>query len=161
MGRTMQKSEQLKATNPALHAKITTSLMELEKALGPDQAKAIEYGLVYYPEVVWELGQILSDDSVGGSMSEKIYRISQDSPEALWKDIVQQSHMQKIEKHVQARILQDRALRSKRVTSAPPPIVPPKGTASVPKDMYRTAEKSNASDYIKMRRAQNARAERD
>jgi hypothetical protein len=125
-GRTMQRAEQLKQTNPTLHATIANNLMELERALDPDQARAIEQGLVFFPEVVWQLGELLSDDRDGTTMSEKIYRISQDAPEAMWRDIVQQLQALQIEKHVQARILQDRAFRSKKVTSAPPPITPPR-----------------------------------
>jgi hypothetical protein len=157
----MQQAEQLKRANPALHAKISSNLMELERALDPDQAKAIEYGLVYYPEAMWSFAVNLSDESDGTTMADKIYRISQETPQQMWGGVVQGAGRFQQEKYIQQRILQDRVEQGRRMTKAPPPIVPPRGTASVPRDLYKTAEKGNAEDYVRLRRAQMARDAKD
>jgi hypothetical protein len=94
-------------------------------------------------------------------MADKLDLIRGASPQELWNAISQGAVKFHQEAYVQQRIYQDRIEQGRRFTQAPPPIVPPRGTANVPRDMFRTAEKSDASDYIKMRRAQNARAERD
>ena len=94
-------------------------------------------------------------------MADKIDLIRRASPQELWNSINQGAANFQQEAYVQRRIYQDRIEQGRRVTQAPPPIVPPRGSASAPRDLYKTAEKANASDYIRMRRAQNARAERD
>jgi hypothetical protein len=110
---------------------------------------------------MWTLAVNLSDDSDGTSMADKIYRISQETPQQMWGGVVRGAGRFQQEKYIQQRILQDRIEQGRRITKAPPPIVPPRGTANVPRDMFRTAEKSDATDYVRMPRAMDARAERD
>jgi hypothetical protein len=152
-------------TTPQLHQTISDNLMLLESVLDPDQAKVIETALIYHTPAIWKLAENLSNDDVkvpgGETMADKIDLIRRASPQELWNSINQGAANFQQEAIIQQRILQDRIEQGRRFTKAPPPIVPPRGTASVPKDMYRTALKSDASDYIKMRRAQNARAERE
>jgi hypothetical protein len=159
------RSEQLKAQNPQLHKTISDNLMLLESVLDPDQAKVLEAALIYHTPAIWKLAKNLSDDNVvvdgAQTMADKIDLIRRAAPQDLWNAINQGAANFRQEQYVQQRIYQDRIEQGRRFTKAPPPIVPPRGTASVPRDLYKTAEKSNASDYIKMRRAQNARAERD
>jgi hypothetical protein len=162
-GRCMERAEQLKRSNPQLHKTISDNLTLLESVLDPDQAKVFEHALVYFPEAMFKLGANLSNDTIDGlgTMSDKLDMLRRHTPQELWQGINQGVQRYQLEQYVDQRIFQDRIEQGRRVTKAPPPIVPPRGTASVPRDMFRTAEKSDASDYIKMRRAQNARAERD
>jgi hypothetical protein len=159
------RAEQLKQTNPRLHQTITDNLMLLESVLEPDQAKVIEAALIYHTPAIWKLAENLSNDDLvvngAGTMADKIDLIRRATPQELWHGINQGAANFQQEAYVQRRILEDRIAQGRRTTQAPPPIVPPRGTANVPRDMFRTAQKSDASDYIKMRRAQNARAERD
>jgi hypothetical protein len=159
------RAEQLKAQNPQLHKTITDNLVLLESVLEPDQAKVLEAALIYHTPAMWTLAKNLSDDNfvVNGAatMADKIDLIRRATPQELWNSINQGAANFQQEAYVQRRILEDRIAQGRRITHAPPPIVAPRGTASVPRDLYKTAEKANASDYIKMRRAQNARAERD
>jgi hypothetical protein len=159
------RAEQLKQTNPRLHQTISDNLMLLESVLDPDQAKVIEAALIYHTPAIWKLAENLSNDDVkvpgGETMADKIDLIRRASPQELWHSIDQGAAQFRQEAIIQQRILQDRIEQGRRFTSAPPPMSTLKGTASVPKDMFRTAEKNDASDYIKMRRAQMARAERD
>jgi hypothetical protein len=159
------RAEQLKAQNPQLHKTISDNLMLLESVLDPDQAKVIEAALIYHTPAMWKLAENLSNDDVrvpgGETMADKIDLIRRASPQELWNSINQGAANFQQEAYVQRRIYQDRIEQGRRVTQAPPPIVPPRGSASAPRDLYKTAEKANASDYIRMRRAQNARAERD
>src|SRR5262249_29034672 len=106
-------------------------------------------------------GANLSDESDGVSMSDKIDIVRRATPQDIWQGAIQGAANLQQERYVQQRIYQDRVEQGRRFTKAPPPIVPPRGTASVPKDMFRLAEKSDASDYVKMRRAQMARDERE
>ena len=139
--------------------------MLLESVLDPDQAKVLEYALIYHTPAMWSLAKNLSDDDVvvdgAVTMADKIDLITRVAPQELWNAVNQGAANFHQEAYVQRRILEDRIAQGRRVTQAPPPITPPRGTANVPRDMFRTAEKSDASDYIKMRRAQNTRAERD
>jgi hypothetical protein len=159
------RSEQLKAQNPQLHKTISDNLMLLESVLDPDQAKVLENALIYHTPAVWTLAKNLSDDNVvvdgAASMSDKIDLIRRAAPQELWHAINQGAAAFQQEAVIQRRILEDRIQQGRRFTQAPPPIVPPRGTANAPRDLYKTAEKTNAEDYIRMRRAQNARAERD
>jgi hypothetical protein len=159
------RAEQLKQTNPRLHQTISDNLVLLESVLDPDQAKVLEAALIYHTPAMWKLAENLSDDNVvvdgAGTMADKIDLIRRASPKELWNSINQGAANFQQEAYVQRRILEDRIAQGRRTTQAPPPIVAPRGTANVPRDLYKTAEKANASDYIKMRRAQNARAERD
>jgi hypothetical protein len=164
-GMCMARAEQLKATNPALHKTISDNLMLLESVLDPDQAKVIEMALVYHPAAIWKLGENLSNDDIkvpgGETMADKIDLIRRADPQELARSLYQGIQQFQQEAIIQQRIYQDRIEQGRRFTKAPPPIVPPRGTASVPKDMYRTAQKADASDYIKMRRAQMARDEKE
>jgi hypothetical protein len=162
----MARAEQLKQTNPHLHKTITENLELLDSVLDRDQAKALEHALVYHTDAIWRLGQNLSDDNIiidgrAMTLADKLDMIRQATPQQLWQAAINGAAGLRQEAYVQQRIHQDRVAQGRRITSAPPPIVPPKGSASVPRDLYKTANKSDASDYIKMRRAQNARAERD
>jgi hypothetical protein len=139
--------------------------MLLESVLDPDQAKVIEAALIYHTPAMWKLAENLSDDNIvvdgAQTMADKIDLIRRATPQELWNGINQGAANFQQEAIIQRRILEDRIAQGRRVTHAPPPITPPRGSANVPRDLYKTAEKANASDYIKMRRAQNARAERD
>jgi hypothetical protein len=57
--------------------------------------------------------------------------------------------------------MQDRVQQGRRVTQAPPPISVPRGSANVPRDVLQLAGKADITDYVKMRRGQMARDERD
>jgi hypothetical protein len=165
-GRCMERAEQLKRSNPTLHKTISDNLMLLESVLDRDQIQALEAALVWHTPAIWRLGQVLSDDNIGidgtpMAMADKIDLIRQATPQQLWEGAVGGAANLRQEAYVQQRIYQDPIENSRKVTRTPPPIVPPKGTASVPKDMYRTAQKADASDYIKMRRAQMARDDED
>jgi hypothetical protein len=159
------RAEQLKQTNPRLHQTISDNLMLLESVLDPDQAKVLENALIYHTPAVWKLAENLSNDDLvvdgAGTMADKIDLIRRAAPQELWNAISQGAANFQQEAYVQRRILEDRIAQGRRFTKAPPPIVPPRGTANAPKDLYRTAEKGNATDYIRMRRAMDARAERD
>jgi hypothetical protein len=160
------RNEQLKQTNPRLHQTISDNLTLLESVLDPDQAKVLENALIYHTPAIWKLAENLSNDDlvIDGrtpSFADKIDLIRKASPQELWNSINQGAAAFQREAYVQRRILEDRVAQGRRVTSAPPPIVAPRGSANAPKDLYRTANKADASDYIRMRRAQNARAERD
>jgi hypothetical protein len=159
-GRCMERAEQLKRSNPQLHKTIADNLSLLESVLDADQNKALEHALVYYPEAVWRLGANMSDETIIGTFSDKLDALRQESPQRIWDEVVKGAAALQQEAYVQQRIYQDR-IEGRRITKAPPPITPPRGSASVPKDIHRLAQKSDASDYIKQRRAQNARAERD
>jgi hypothetical protein len=164
-GRCMERAEQLKRSNPTLHKTISDNLMLLESVLDPDQAKVIEAALIYHTPAIWTLAENLSNDDVkvpgGETMADKIDLIRRASPQELWHSINQGAANFQQEAYVHRRILEDRIQQGRRFTSAPPPMSTLKGTASVPKDMYRTAQKADASDYIKMRRAQMARDEKE
>jgi hypothetical protein len=94
-------------------------------------------------------------------IEQAIDLIRRTSPQELWHSINRGAANFQQEAYVQRRILEDRIAQGRRTTQAPPPIVPPRGTANVPRDMFRTAEKSDATDYVKMRRAQMARDAQD
>jgi hypothetical protein len=164
-GRCMERAEQLKRSNPTLHKTISDNLMLLESVLDPDQAKVIEAALIYHTPAMWRLAENLSNDDVkvpgGETMADKIDLFRRASPQELWNAINQGAANFQQEAYVQRRILEDRIQQGRRFTSAPPPMSTLKGTASVPKDMFRTAEKSDATDYVKMRRAQMARDAKD
>jgi hypothetical protein len=165
-GRCMERSEQLKRSNPQLHKTISDNLMLLESVLDADQRRALETALVFHTDAIWRLGQNLSDDniSIDGramTLSDKLDLIRQATPQQLWQGAVDGAAGLRQEAYVQQRIYQDRIEQGRRVTKTPPPIVPPRGTANVPKDLYRTANKADATDYIKMRRAQMARDAED
>jgi hypothetical protein len=57
-GRCMERAEQLKQTNPALHQKITNNLTMLEGILDPEQRKALEHALVAQTSAVWRLNRM-------------------------------------------------------------------------------------------------------
>jgi hypothetical protein len=164
-GRCMERAEQLKRSNPTLHKTITDNLMLLESVLDPDQARVLEAALIYHTPALWRLAENLSNDDVkvpgGETMADKLDLIRRAAPQELWNAINQGAAAFQQEAYVQRRILEDRVAQGRRVTSAPPPIVPPRGSANVPRDMFRTAEKSDATDYVKMRRAQMARDARE
>jgi hypothetical protein len=161
-GRCMEKAQRLRETNPQAHATISENLQYLEAIWDEPQRKALEAALVYHPEAVWTLALNLSNDSYDGrTWSEKVDSIRNSTPEEIWHGTVQGAANLQQERYVQQRILEDRVAQGRRITHAPPPINPPRGSASVPRDIFKTAEKSNASDYIRMRRAMDARAERD
>jgi hypothetical protein len=164
-GRCMERAEQLKRSNPALHKTISDNLMLLESVLEPDQAKVLEAALIYHTPAIWKLAENLSNDDVkvpgGETLADKIDLIRRASPHELWNSINQGAAAFQQEAYVQQRIYQDRIEQGRRMTRTPPPIVAPRGTADAPKDMYRAANKADASDYIKMRRAMDARAEKE
>jgi hypothetical protein len=160
-GRCMERASQLKRSNPQLHKTISDNLALVESVLDRDQAKALEAALVYHTDAIWRLGQNLSDDEFMGTLSNKLDMIRQATPLQIWQGAVEGAANLRQEAYVQRRILEDRVAQGRRVTQAPPPLSRLNGSTNAPRDMYRTAEKSDASDYIKMRRAQNARAERD
>jgi hypothetical protein len=164
-GMCMARAEQLKAQNPHLHKTISDNLLLLESVLEPDQAKVLEAALIYHTPAVWKLAENLSDDNVvvngAGTMADKIDIIRRASPQELWNAINQGAANFQREAYVQQRIYQDRIEQGRRFTKAPPPFRMPNGAANPPRDMYKVANKSDASDYIKMRRAMDARAEKE
>jgi hypothetical protein len=164
-GRCMERAEQLKRANPVLHKTISDNLNILSGVLSDEQNAVLERALIHLTPAIWKLAENLSNDDIvvdgAGTMADKIDLIRDATPQALAQAITEGAQKYQIEQYVEQRIFQDRIEQGRRITKAPPPIVPPRGSASVPKDMYRTALKNDAGDYIKMRRAQNARAERD
>ena len=162
-GRCMSFFEDLKKKDPVAHQRIYDHLAPLTQVLDDHQAKVLEWGMIYHLEVMCALGESLADDRVmnGMSLPDKLAMIAGDSPEKLWQGIVQQSQVRQVEKYISTRVNQELAARSRRVTSAPPPFRMPNGAANPPKDLYKTATKGDASDYIKMRRAMDARAEKE
>jgi hypothetical protein len=159
------RAEQLKAQNPRLHQTITDNLMLLESVLDPEQAKVLEAALIYHTPAMWRLAENLSNDDVkvpgGEAMADKIDLIRRASPQELWNSINQGAANFQQEAYVQRRILEDRVAQGRRITQAPPPIVPPRGTANVPRDLFTTAQKANAEDYIRLRKAQMRRDEKE
>jgi hypothetical protein len=152
------RSEQLRQTNPRLHQTISDNLMLLESVLDPDQAKVLEYALIYHTPAIWKLAENLTNDDVkvpgGETFADKIDLISRTSPQELWNSINQGAANFRQEAIIQQRILQDRIEQSRRFTKAPPPFKMPNGAANPPKDLYRTANKADATDYIRMRKIQ-------
>ena len=159
------RAEQLKQTNPQLHQTIRDNLMLLESVLDPNQAKVIEAALIYHTPAIWKLAENLFNDDIkvpgGETFADKIDLIRRASPQELWNSINRGAADFQQETYVQRRSLEDRVAHGRRVTHAPPPITPPRGSADVPRSMFKAAEKADASDYVRMRRAQIARAERD
>jgi hypothetical protein len=160
-GRCMAKAEQLRQTNPQAHARITENLSILGDVLDDQQGAALEHALVMYPESVWLLGMKLSNDSDGTSMSDKMEIVRNSTPQQIFQAAMQGAANLQQERYVQTRIMQDRVAQGRRVTGAPPPITPPRGSANVPRDLHQLAGKGDITDYVKMRRGQMARDERD
>jgi hypothetical protein len=162
-GKCMAFFEDMKRKDPVKHQRAYAHLVPLTDVLDDAQSKVIENGLIYYPEVMVDLAEVLADDTVmdGMSLSDKMAMIAGDSPEKLWHGIQQQAQVRQVEKYISARVNQELTARSRRVTSAPPPFRMPNGAANPPRDLYKTATKGDASDYIKMRRAQMARDEKE
>jgi hypothetical protein len=162
-GKCMAFFEDMKRKDPAKHQKTYQYLATLPDVLDDHQAKVIEYGLIYHPEVMIDLAESLADDTTlnGMSLPDKLAMLAGDSPETLWRGIQQQAQVRQIEKYVSTRVNQELAARSRRVTQAPPPFRMPNGAANPPRDLYKTATKGDASDYIKLRRAQMARDAED
>jgi hypothetical protein len=162
-GKCMAYFEVMKRKDPVKHQRAYAHLATLPDVLDDAQSKVIENGLIYFPEVMVDLAETLADDTVldGMSLSDKIAMIARDSPETLWQGIVQQAKVRQVEKYVQTRVNQELAARSRRITRAPAPFKMPNGAANPPRDLYKTANKGDASDYIKMRRAMDARAEKE
>ena len=74
----------------------------------------------------------------------------------------QAQQMAKLEGFLAARMQQQqssvpRAPEPRRISQAPPPISAPRGGANPPKDLHGLAGKSDVSDYVKFRRAQERR----
>ena len=160
-GRCMERASQLKRSNPQLHKKISDNLTLVESVLDRDQAKALEAALVYHTDAIWRLGENLSNDEYMGTLSDKLDILRQATPLQIWQGAIQGAAALQQEAYVQRRILEDRVAQGHRVTSAPPPITPPRGTANVPRDLYKTANKGDATDFVRMRRAQMARDAKD
>jgi hypothetical protein len=156
-GRCMAKAAQLHQTNPQAHARITENLGILGDVLTDEQGKALEHALVLHPEAIWILGMKLSDDSDGTSMSDKMDIVRNSTPAQIFQAAAQAAANLQNERYIQTRIMQDRVQQGRRITGAPPPITPPRGSANVPRDIHQLAGKGDISDYVKMRRAQIAR----
>jgi hypothetical protein len=160
-GKCMALNQRLKEMNPAAHAKIGESLNIMGDVLSNEQLQAVEAALVLHPTAIWTLGMKLHDDSDGTTMSDKLNIIRNATPEQIMQAAAQNAAQFQQERYVQTRILQDRVQQGRRITQAPPPITPPRGSANVPRDMNQLAGKSDISDYVKWRRGQIARDERD
>jgi hypothetical protein len=162
-GKCMAYFEDMKRKDPVKHQRAYQHLAALPDVLDDAQSKVIENGLIYYPEVMIDLAESLADDTTlnGMSLPDKMAMLAGDSPEALWQGIQQQAQVRQVEKYVQTRVAQELAARSRRVTSAPPPFRMPNGAANPPKDLYREANKTDASDYIRMRKIQMQRDAED
>jgi hypothetical protein len=162
-GKCMAFFEDMKRKDPVKHHRAYQHLAALPDVLDDAQSKVIENGLIYYPEVMVDLAESLADDTVmdGMSLSNKMAMLAGDSPEKLWQGIQQQAQVRQIEKYVSTRVNQELAARSRRVTQAPPPFKMPNGAANPPKDLYRTANKADATDYIRMRKIQMQRDTED
>jgi hypothetical protein len=157
----MAKAAQLHQTNPQAHARITENLTTLGDVLTDEQGAALEHALVMYPEAVWILGMKLSNDSDGTTMSDKLDIVRNSTPQEIFQAAAQAAVNLQNERYIQTRIMQDRVAQGRRVTGAPPPISPPRGSANVPRDIHQLAGKGDITDYVKMRRGQMARDERD
>jgi hypothetical protein len=157
-GRTMERGAQLLKTNPEAHAKITENLTVLESVLDDQQRLALEMALVHCTDAAWNLGLKLGDESDGTTMAQKMELIRNTPPEQILQAAWAGAQQIQQERYIQTRIMQDRAARGRTQTSAPPPINPPRGSASAPRDMQSLARKDNAADYIKMRMAQEKRS---
>jgi hypothetical protein len=160
-GRCMEQGRRLLQTNPELHKRITDNLTALEPILSDQQSEALQMALVYYPEAVWAIGFNLSYESNGQSMYEKMEIVRNETPEAIIKGAQQAAQQHALERLIQTRIYQDRVQNGRRITQAPPVMSTPRGHANAPRDIHRVATKDDASDYVKMRRAQMARDSRD
>jgi hypothetical protein len=79
----------------------------------------------------------------GTTMSDKLDIIMKASPQEILNAAAQQAANWQQERYVQTRILQDRVAQGRRVTNAPPPITPPRGSANVPRDIHQLASKSD------------------
>jgi hypothetical protein len=161
----MARADLLKRTNPTLHKTISENLMMLSEVLSDEQNAVLERALVYYTPAIWKLAENLSNDDVkvpgGETMADKFDLLRRAEPQKLWEEIVKGAQNFQQEQYVQQRILQDRIENGRRMTKAPPPFRMPNGAANPPKDLYREANKGDASDYIRMRRAMDARAEKE
>ena len=161
----MERSEYLKRTNPGLHKTISDNLNILAGVLSDEQNAVLERALVHLTPAVWKMAENLSNDDIvvdgAGTMADKIALIRNATPQALAQAITEGAQKYRIEQYVEQRIFQDRIHQRRRITQAPPPIVAPRGSANAPKDLYKTANKGDATDYVRMRRAMDARAEKD
>ena len=146
---------------PQAHARITENLTTLGDVLDDQQGAALEHALVMHPEAVWLHGMKLSDDSDGTTMSDKMDIVRRASPQEIFQAAAQAAVNLQNERYVQTRIMQDRVQQGRRISQAPPPITPPRGSANVPRDVHQLATKGDITDYVKMRRGQMARDERD
>jgi hypothetical protein len=133
----------------------------VESVLDRDQAKALETALVYHTDAIWRLGENLSNDEFMGTLSDKLDMIRQATPLQIWQGAVEGAANLQREAYVQQRIYQDRIEQGRRFTKAPAPFKMPNGSASVPKDMFKLANKSDASDYVRYRRGQMAKDAED
>jgi hypothetical protein len=160
-GQCMAQAQRLKEMHPQLHATITSNLTALGDVLTDEQGQALEHALVMYPQAVWTLAARLTDDRDGQTFGDKLEIVRNATPQQIFQAAQQGAVNLQNERYIQTRILQDRVAQGKRFTQAPPPITPPRGGAGVPKDMNQLAGKSDISDYVKWRRGQMARDERD
>jgi hypothetical protein len=160
-GNCMAQAQRLKEMHPQLHATITENLTTLGDVLDDQQGLALEHALVMYPQAVWTLAANLSNEADGRTFGDKLDIVRKATPREIFEAAQQGAVNLQNERYIQTRILQDRVAQGRRVTGAPPPITPPRGGAGVPKDMNQLAGKSDISDYVKWRRGQMARDERD
>jgi hypothetical protein len=160
-GRLMAENARMKVNHPEMHATISNNLGALEQVLNEDQRAALEIAFVRHPHAVWVLGLKLSDDSDGTTFSDKLDTVMRASPAEILNAAAQGAAQFERERYVNLRIMQDRVAQGRRVSNAPRPITPPRGSANVPRDIHQLAGKSDITDYARMRRAQMARDERD
>jgi hypothetical protein len=114
-----------------------------------------------FPQAIWTMAPRLTDDRDGQTFGDKLEIVRNATPAQIFQAAQQGAAQMQAERYVQTRIMQDRVQQGRRVTGAPPPITPPRGSANVPRDVHQLAGKADITDYVRHRRAQMARARDD
>jgi hypothetical protein len=155
------RAELLKEVNPTAWQQITDTMKLVDETLAdPNQIDAFKRGLTKNRgpealEAAWRLSQ--PTRNADGSVitpEMKIQYLASLSPQQLEQVLDHAQTYVQIERNIR----QQYTNQPRRQTAAPPIIRTPSGGANPPRDMHTLAQKDNATDYIKMRMAQEKRA---
>jgi hypothetical protein len=159
-------AELLKQNNPQVWQTITDTLGTFDTlAQSDEQIDALKAGLTRDPREGMAIAYRLSqtsynpDGSVLMTPAQKMEHLAGLSPQELSATLEQARIWTQVEGQVSRQYAQRYANQPRRQTAAPPPFRTPSGSAAAPRDMRSLAEKSDASDYIKARMAQERKVQ--